>query len=286
MVIIVDFGIAGLVIDDLTFNRCKNITGVDVSTAGATLTPWGLSDLGRYELEIPLAAEGTTFEVYVTDDPSNYQYGEFSDIAKESTLLALSDLSTIIYNRIGAFTGTGINTVLGFFKALLKKDAAIPSDIGGTFSPVTDSTEAISDKQSGSFLGLLYSVISLPGIETEFLPIKIVKGEHKTFSWEIKEGGVSKDISAYTASMGVKLNLDDVIYQLGPFDGVISANADGVMSILSFTFMTADTKDEVPCDGLYAIALYKDGEKYKLTQAGGVEFSLNEDILDIVPVVL
>lgn len=46
---------------------------------------------------------------------------------------------------MGSITGTGVNTVLGFFKALLSKTATVPSDIGGTFDPSTDSTEAIRD---------------------------------------------------------------------------------------------------------------------------------------------
>jgi len=57
-------------------------------------------------------------------------------------------LSTLLA-RIGAFTGTGINTVLGFFKALAKSDASAPSDMGGTFNPATDSLEAAADNGSG-----------------------------------------------------------------------------------------------------------------------------------------
>lgn len=53
---------------------------------------------------------------------------------------------TIILNRLGSITGSGDNTLLGFFKALLNKAAATPSDIGGTFDPATDSTEAIRDR--------------------------------------------------------------------------------------------------------------------------------------------
>jgi hypothetical protein len=52
---------------------------------------------------------------------------------------------TTILDRLGAFTGSGVNNVLGFFKALFKKDAAVPNDIGGTFNPATDSTEALSE---------------------------------------------------------------------------------------------------------------------------------------------
>ena len=57
---------------------------------------------------------------------------------------AASDMSTLLA-RLGAFTGSGVNTVLGFLKAIASKSASTPSDIGGTFSAATDSTEAIRD---------------------------------------------------------------------------------------------------------------------------------------------
>lgn len=54
---------------------------------------------------------------------------------------------TTIAARLGAFTGTGINTVLGFFRALLRGESAItPSDAGGTFDNTTDSLEAIRNR--------------------------------------------------------------------------------------------------------------------------------------------
>lgn len=60
--------------------------------------------------------------------------------------LAGVDLSvTSILNRIGAFTGTGVNTVLGFFRALARTDATLPSDIGGTYDPSTDSLQSQQD---------------------------------------------------------------------------------------------------------------------------------------------
>lgn len=48
--------------------------------------------------------------------------------------------------RLGAFTGSGVNTVLGMFKALLSRTASTPSDVGGTFDPATDSVEALRDR--------------------------------------------------------------------------------------------------------------------------------------------
>lgn len=58
------------------------------------------------------------------------------------------DLSSarVILNKLGAISYSDANnTVLGYFKALLSKAADTPSDIGGTFSAATDSTEAIRD---------------------------------------------------------------------------------------------------------------------------------------------
>ena len=57
-----------------------------------------------------------------------------------------------ILDRLGAWTGTGVNTVLGAFKALLSKDASAPSDIGGTFDPATDSLEALRDRGDAAWI--------------------------------------------------------------------------------------------------------------------------------------
>ena len=55
--------------------------------------------------------------------------------------------TTSILARLGAFTGTGLNTVLGFFRALLRKDAALtPSDVGGTYDNTTMSLEGMYTK--------------------------------------------------------------------------------------------------------------------------------------------
>jgi len=48
--------------------------------------------------------------------------------------LATSANQATILNRIGAFTGTGVNTILGFFKAIMFSDATEPSDAGDTFA--------------------------------------------------------------------------------------------------------------------------------------------------------
>lgn len=51
-----------------------------------------------------------------------------------------------ILARIGAFTTGGVNTILGFFQALMRSDATTPTDIGGTYDDATDSVQAIRDR--------------------------------------------------------------------------------------------------------------------------------------------
>ena len=74
--------------------------------------------------------------------------------------LALASSVTTVLNRLGTWTGTGRNTILGWAQALFRKDAdaTVPTDINtnlgsgvGTADNTTDSTEAIRDNMtSGS----------------------------------------------------------------------------------------------------------------------------------------
>ncbi len=68
-----------------------------------------------------------------------------------STRATATDQTTVL-DRLGAITGTGVNTVLGFFKAIAGKSATLPSDLGGTFSPTTDSLEAIRDQGDAAWV--------------------------------------------------------------------------------------------------------------------------------------
>jgi hypothetical protein len=69
--------------------------------------------------------------------------------AASSAGQAASDTSTIL-GRLGAFTGSGLNTVLGFFRAMMRKTAALtPSDVGGSYDNTTDSLEAQQEAGTG-----------------------------------------------------------------------------------------------------------------------------------------
>lgn len=58
---------------------------------------------------------------------------------------SMSTTLSIISTRVGGFAGTGTNTIFGFFQALFRKDLSAPSQVGGTFTPTTDSMEAHTD---------------------------------------------------------------------------------------------------------------------------------------------
>ena len=63
--------------------------------------------------------------------------------------LATAANQTTILNRLGSWTGSGLNTILGAFRALAGKAASLtPSDIssGTTYDNTTDSLEAIRDR--------------------------------------------------------------------------------------------------------------------------------------------
>lgn len=69
------------------------------------------------------------------------QFGSVND----NVQLVLDDTGSLLA-RLGAFTGSGLNTVLGFFRAMMRKTAALtPSDVAGTYDNTTDSQEAQKD---------------------------------------------------------------------------------------------------------------------------------------------
>jgi len=60
---------------------------------------------------------------------------------------------TTIGARIGTFTGSGVNNILGFLQAIMRKDVSTPSDVGGTYDDATDSLEAIRDRGDAAWTG-------------------------------------------------------------------------------------------------------------------------------------
>lgn len=85
--------------------------------------------------------------------------------ADSDTLKTLSDALDVLANRLGAFTGSGVNTVLGLLKAIAQKAATLPTDIGGTYDVTTDSLEALRDHiNDQSFLNFVSGTITASSV--------------------------------------------------------------------------------------------------------------------------
>jgi len=135
------------------------------TTTGVTLSVDHDGITGLNNVKIDTGADGTYFaasnhfQAILTAGTVNgvpvagYVLESFSlQAGMAATLATLATNMTTVLARFGSITGTGVNTLLGFFKALLSKTASAPSDIGGTFNPATDSTEALADNVSGGSL--------------------------------------------------------------------------------------------------------------------------------------
>lgn len=108
--------------------------------------------------------------------------------------------------------------------------------------------------------------------------IRIPKGEWFQQVYQVLENGEGKDITNYTISFGVKDNIDDTAFKIGPVAGVLVAPTNG-----QFTITLTDTETNIePFNGRFALAIYDAaGNKTTLTPPGGQEFDLVEDILDV-----
>jgi hypothetical protein len=128
-------------------NKINAMTDLDALTLSAIATAVRTelaTELARIDVTISsrLAAAGYTA-------PDN------------ATITANNAIVTALQNRVGAFTGSGDNTILGVLRAIASKSAPTPSDIGGTFTSTTDSLEAIADNVIAAGLGARSVVITV-----------------------------------------------------------------------------------------------------------------------------
>ncbi|KKL24310.1 hypothetical protein LCGC14_2416630, partial [marine sediment metagenome] len=77
-------------------------------------------------------------------------------------------------------------------------------------------------------------------------PIKIVRKDTATLSFQVKEDGVALDITGLTFKLAVKEGMADTAYKVGPLDGTIDDAATGRFS---FAFTTVET-DQAPFAGV------------------------------------
>lgn len=90
-----------------------------------------------------------------------------TDVTNLHASAATAANQTTILNRLGAWTGSGLNTILGALRALAAKAAALtPTDIstGTTFDNTTDSAEAIRDRGDAAWGASGVTVPVLDGV--------------------------------------------------------------------------------------------------------------------------
>jgi hypothetical protein len=165
------------------------------------------------------------------------------------TSLATAANQTTILARLGAWTGTGVNTILGAFKALLSKVASAPSDIGGTFTPTTDSTEAIQET-----VAALEAGSGLNAQETrDAMKLAPSTGDPAEGSIDALIADISGDLSGEGAYTGT-LTVDDGSGN-GLEGAVINARRGGVLKASGTTDADGQITDWVFGEYTYDLAV-------------------------------
>jgi hypothetical protein len=108
-------------------------------------TPFTLIS-GRVDANTQAMANGVITAAVVATNALDADALAADAVTEIQSGLATSANQTTILNRLGSFTGTGINTILGFLRAIARKDVSLtPSDMAGTYDNTTDSLEAKQD---------------------------------------------------------------------------------------------------------------------------------------------
>lgn len=152
-----------------------------VGTAGAGLTnvPWNASWDAQVESEVTDALNAYDPPTTAEMEARTLTAASYGTAANQTTILA----------RLGAWTGTGLNTILGAMRALMGKTAALtPSDITAaatSYDNTTDSLEAIRDRgdstwaTAGLTITPVQSTVSAGQVVSD--DITIYQGETKVF---------------------------------------------------------------------------------------------------------
>lgn len=106
------------------------------------------NDVCEIRLTLPAGAEGGSVRFLATSTVLSSEPVPLAGLeATAADLDNTSGFGYLLINRIGAFTGSGANTILGFLRAIMSKASSLtPTDVGGSFDNTADSLEAQNDK--------------------------------------------------------------------------------------------------------------------------------------------
>lgn len=142
---------------------------------------------------------------------------------------------TSLLAMLGTFTGSGVNTVLGFLKAIMSKSATTPSDVGGTFAASTDSIEAIRDRGDAAWVpsGGDATLAKQTEILTAIAGLSASSGSGAyTLTVQVTDGA--------TALQGAKVRLTQGVTTLS---AVTNASGIATFAVDAATWSVAITKD-------------------------------------------
>jgi hypothetical protein len=151
-----------------------------------------------------------------------------------------------IMQRLGSFTGTGVNTVIGFLSAIMRKDVTVPSDLGGTYDDATHSLQAILERGNsawttgaggGSGGSMNYALKLVTGSTTETLMFNQqflfgANGESRII--DVLQGSVTIYPTATLANSsegGISQNIGEQIYQLTSEAVIVAQENNTIVTI-------------------------------------------------------
>jgi hypothetical protein len=146
---------------DATGDR-RSVEGMVWGPAGVLPTPFqiqlcdplrGVGSPSRLDAAISTRADAAAYS------PARAGRLDLLDVAVSTRGDATAANQTTLLNRLGPFSGGSLNSVFGFLRAALRKDAGLtPPDVQGAFDNTTDSLEARADSsaaQQGEVLNRL-----------------------------------------------------------------------------------------------------------------------------------
>ena len=133
---------------DTTGDR-RSVAGMVWGPAGVVPTPFqiqlsdplrGVGSPTRLDAAVSTRADAAAYT------PARAGRLDLLDVAVSTRGDATAANQTTLLNRLGPFTGGSLNSVFGFLRGALRKDAGLtPPDLQGAFDNTTDSLEARAD---------------------------------------------------------------------------------------------------------------------------------------------
>jgi hypothetical protein len=190
-----------------------------------------------------------------------------SGLATEANVTAVGNAVVAVLARLGSWTGTGLNTVLGAFRAVFAKATALmPSDVstGTTADNTTDSLEAIRDRGDAAYGGVTnVTQVSVSSTTVGAAPrVDIERRQYEAFGALTIEAGSSQAGKSHSMVFFAP-GSTTAVWRYSTATGEISASGTAVTITATDTRLTGSgtwayvlentTDDLVICEGILTV---------------------------------